>query len=309
VSQFPVSEDIGKNEASVYNQNMNFEHKKESSIKKQESENVESGMKQDIELATRAGEGKARALEELYQGFFGSEENCEIFARHIPNEIYDRENATIVDAGSSQGTLGNYVREKFRKNGSDARLVMIDTNAVAMKQSSVQAEKIEASLMETPLASETADLVILRSVLQYVEPKYQAKILEEIKRILKPGGILVSQFCSYDTQEQANCFNGLFDVAKRRVNFCGKEEGIDLHRKIFDKIEEIADGPTLYETFDEFFVRRINAPEEQMKEAKEYIRQNIEGLQGVLTHHEEPYAWQIPYTIVTCKKTKNIIEK
>ena len=60
-----------------------------------------SGMKQDIETAKRAAEGKGKALEQLYGGFFGSRENCELFAQNVPDELYEIKNPTIVDAGSS----------------------------------------------------------------------------------------------------------------------------------------------------------------------------------------------------------------
>lgn len=264
-----------------------------------------SARQQDIETAKKAADDKnQKKLEDLYQGFFGSKENCELLAQYIPEELYSLESPTIVDAGSSQGILGNYVREEFAKRGSKPRLVMIDTNSVAMKQSQVQAEKIVGNLTESPLISESADLVILRSVLQYVAMEEQIKILEEINRILKPGGVLLSQFCSYATQKQAEYFNELFISAKRKVAFCGKEEGIKMHQQIFDVITE-AEGPTLHETFDEFFKQRINAPNSQIEEAEKYISEHTEELDGVLTSKEKPYSWEIPYTIAICKKRQN----
>lgn len=277
-----------------------FEYKNNSEGKKDEL--IESATDQDIEMARRAAEGKGKILEELYQGFFGSKENCEIFAHDIPQEMFDRNPATIVDAGSSQGILGNYIKEQFLSRGSSAELIMLDTNDIAMKQSPVMAEKVNADLRENPLRNESADIVILRSVLQYAKPDDQVLILKEIRRILKTDGVLVSQFCSYDSQKEAECFNNLFAIAKRSVNFCGKKELIKLHEEIFSEIVKVAEGPTLYETFDEFFKERINATQEQIIKSKEYIRQNIEEMNGIFTNKKDPYAWKIPYTILTCKK-------
>jgi len=143
-------------------------------------QNMHSAIKQDIETAKRAAAGKGKALEKLYGGFFGSRKNCEIFAENIPSEILKLENPTIVDAGSSQGILGNYIREKFIAGGKKAKLVMVDLNKVAMEQSPVQADKVVGNLVENPLCDESADIVILRSVLQYVEKKDQAEILKQI---------------------------------------------------------------------------------------------------------------------------------
>lgn len=265
-----------------------------------------SVQKQDIETTKRAIEGRGQKLEELYSGFFGSRENCEKFAQLVPEEFYQRENAVIVDAGSKQGTLGNYMREKFQEHGSDAKLIMIDTDLESMKKSPVEAEKIEGDLLENPLPNETADLIILRSVLQYMTPENQRELLDGLRRNLKPGGILVSQFGSYDTQTQADAFNGIFMCAKRPVNFCGKNEGVELHKSVFGKVAEVSDGPTLHETLDDFFVARIAAPEDQIEAAKKYISENIETLGNVLTKKEDPYAWQIPYTIVRCEKSEDM---
>lgn len=269
----------------------------------QEKDLAESARRQDIETAKRALGGKgAKALEEMYQGFFGSRENCEMFAQHIPEAMYATEHPVIVDAGSSQGILGNYVREKFEQHGRNAELILIDTNAIAMEQSPVQATKIVGNLVENPLPSESVDLVILRCVLQYAEAKDQIRILEEIKRVLKPGGVLMSQFAECERQEQADAINRLFGLV-RRVRFCGKEEGIELHKSVFGNVDEVKEGPTLFESFDDFYVDRIQASNEKIAEAKQYIREHIDEFGNVLTSKADPYAWKIDCTIVRCKKT------
>ena len=270
----------------------------------EEKELIQSARQQDIETAKRAAEsGDGKALESLYKGFFGSRENCELVAKLIPEDVYSISHPTIVDAGSSQGILGNYVREKFTERGGNAELVMIDTNSVAMKNSPVEASKVEGDLIHNPLANESADVVILRSVLQYAEPRDQARILGEIHRVLKPGGVLLSQFASWDKQSQADVMNKLFMIANRRTSFFGTEEGIEMHKKMFDEVES-GEGPTLYETFDDFFVTRINASQEVIQEAKKYIHEHVEELEGVLTNTEDPFSWKMPFSILVCRKAK-----
>lgn len=268
----------------------------------QEKDLAESARRQDIETAQRATKGNT-ALEGLYQGFFGSRENCEMFAQHIPESMYAIEHPVIVDAGSSQGTLGNYVREKFEQHGRSAELILVDTNDVAMEQSPVWATKIVGNLIESPLPEASADIIILRSVLQYAETKDQIRILEGIKCALKPEGILLSQFVSYDSQEQADVVNRIFSPV-RRVKFCGKEEGVAMHKAVFGEVDEVAAGPTLYESFDDFFVTRIQASEGVVAEAKKYIGEHVDELGDVLMSKEDPYSWKMDYTIVRCKKTK-----
>lgn len=113
---------------------------------------------------------------------------------------------------------------------------------------------------------------------------------------------MVSQFGSFEDKKQAEAFNGIFGFSQREVSFSGKEECIALHKQIFDEISRISDGPTLHETFDEFFTARVNASQEQIRKAKKYISENIEELGEALVRKEDPYAWKIPYTIITCKK-------
>ncbi|EKD24457.1 MAG: hypothetical protein ACD_81C00011G0002 [uncultured bacterium] len=271
-----------------------------------------SAITQDIETTRRAAEGKGKKLEELYKGFFGSKENCGKFTELIPEEMYGEAaqnimgDYTIVDAGSSQGTLGNYVREKFvQKGGKGIKLVMVDTNGLAMEMSPVEAdEKIVGNLLESVLPPESARVIILRSVLQYMEPKEQKKVLSNLFKALKPGGILVSQFGSYETQEQADMMNTLFGFAERRVCFCGKEEGIKIHKDMFVTVDEVKEGPVPEETFDEFFVDRVNATPEQIAKAKQFISEHVDAFGDALTSTTEPYAWQIPYTLVRCKKNQ-----
>ena len=258
---------------------------------------------QDKAMTRRAIEGDGQALEQLYSGFFGNRENCEIFARLVPDEFYTRGNAVIVDAGSSQGTLGNYMREKFQAHGARARLIMVDTNATAMANSPVEAEKIEGDLLENPLPNESADLIILRSVLQYMGPDDQRRLLEGLYRALKPGGILVSQFAAFGSHVQAETFNDVFlRTAKRPVHFISRQEGLALHESVFGGVAEVSGGPTLFETFDDFFVHRLAASGEQIDTAKRVVGENVAALGDVLINREDPYSWEIPYTIVRCEK-------
>ena len=258
---------------------------------------------QDKAMAERAASGDGQALEQLYSGFFGSRENCEVFARLVPEEFYARGNTVIVDAGSSQGTLGNYMREKFQEHGSRARLIMVDTNATAMANSPVEAKKIKGDLLENPLPNESADLIILRSVLQYMGPDDQRRLLEGLYRALKPGGMLVSQFAAFGSHAQAETFNDVFlRTANRPVHFISRQEGLALHESVFGGVAEVSAGPTLFEAFDDFFVHRLAASGERIEAAKRVIGENVAALGDVLISREDPYSWEIPYTIVRCEK-------
>ena len=265
--------------------------------------NLNSAQRQDIETAQQARTTERGRLENLYEGFFNSRTQCKLFTQAIPPEFFRQTNPIILDAGSSQGTLGGYLQEKCTRQGNSAQIILLDTNEIALKDSPIHAEKIVGDLMHIPLRPASVDLVALRSVLHYATPDDQHKILTELYRTLKPGGILVSQFGAFTNQEQANTFNGIFAHAQRNVFFCGQQEGLQLHQKIFDEVTISPNQPTLKETFDEFFTLRVPTTAEQQTQAQVYIKARAKALSTILIHSEPPYSWHIPYSIVTCKKS------
>ncbi|MCS7311957.1 MAG: methyltransferase domain-containing protein [Acidobacteria bacterium] len=50
---------------------------------------------------------------------------------------------------------------------------------------------IQGDVFRLPVASEVADLVLLRHLLIFIQPRYHDKILAEVHRVLRPGGRLV----------------------------------------------------------------------------------------------------------------------
>lgn len=242
---------------------------------------------------------KGTTLEQLYGGYFGSAENCAFVAEHIPSRLFSLETPTIVDVGASQGTLGEYVREQFLEYGSKPRLILVDLNESALHNSEVQAEKIVSDAKRVPLQDASVDIALLRSVLHYESAiENQKKILEEMYRILIPGGILVSQFGSFPNEEDTDAFNNMFRSFGRDVNFVSRGAGIEMHKSVFSEIAKITDGPSLTETMDEFAVRMSG----QVAEANTYISEHLDELKGVLVNPVPPYAWRVPFTIVSCAK-------
>jgi len=259
-----------------------------------------SALSQDREMLERG-----MRMEELYDGYFSSRKNCQAILPHIPREMFEIKNPVIIDAGSSEGTLGVFVKEEFKKHGCNPRLILIDANATALEKSKAVAEKVVANLKNlSSIKSESINLVLLRSVLQYEDYDRQAMILKEILRILSSGGILVSQFGSIPTRHsnlEVSMFNGIFENFGRKVTFCSTLRGIALHGKIFSNISSAGIGPTLYESLTDFS-HRVNASSDEISKAEEYIKEYALFFDHMLTSKQPPYAWKIPYTIVSCRK-------
>ena len=260
--------------------------------------NNNTALKQDLLMVKRGIK-----IEKLYGGYFGSIENCKTILPHIPKSMFSIKNIAIVDAGSSEGTLGIFVRNEFIKHGGNPYLVLVDTNATSLENSTADDEKIVADFRKrTPLERNSINIVLLRSVLQYVDPEDQESILKEIYRILTPGGILISQHGSFANRIEAGAFNGIFKSFGRKVYFHEKSQWLGLHKKVFGDISIISQAPTLYESMQDF-TDRINASHSEVLAAEGYISRNRIFLENVLTKKEATSAWKIPFITVSCHKT------
>ena len=128
---------------------------------------------------------------------------------HIPNEVLDvsygcgnpaaladiQKGETIVDLGAGGG-IDCFIAA--RKLGKEGRVIGIDMTDEMLEKARDNAKKVAHSLgydivefrvgniMEMPVESSSVDLVISNCVINLTEDK--AKVLEEIYRILKPGG-------------------------------------------------------------------------------------------------------------------------
>ncbi|MDP2655562.1 MAG: methyltransferase domain-containing protein [bacterium] len=258
------------------------------------AEKIRPSIDQDKEMVAKNIE-----LEKLYGGYFGNPENCAPFIEHLPQDLFSNKTPVILDAGSSQGVVGEYVSNEFIKRGSTPRLILMDTNDAALKKSFVATEKIVADLKNIPLGDSSINLALLRSVLHYESDiGEQKKILRELYRVLSSEGVLVSQFASFDNEETANAFNRMFKFLKRNVGFVSKESGIKMHEEVFGTIYKVSSAASLNESITEFGQR---VGRDEIKRAKQYIEEHIGELSGILTN-DNPFAWKIPFTIVSCKK-------
>jgi radical SAM protein with 4Fe4S-binding SPASM domain len=137
---------------------------------------------------------------------------------HIPNEVLDvsygcgnpaalaaiKKSETIVDLGAGGG-IDCFIAAK--KVGKKGRVIGIDMTDEMLDKARIGAKKVAevlgydivefraGNIMEMPIEDNSVDLVISNCVINLTEDK--AKVLEEIYRILKPGGrYLISDIVS-----------------------------------------------------------------------------------------------------------------
>ncbi len=129
--------------------------------------------------------------------------------KHIPNEVLEvsygcgnpaaladiKEGETIVDLGAGGG-IDCFIAAK--KLGRKGKVIGIDMTDEMVEKATINAEKVakvlgynvvefrKGNIMELPVESNSVDLVISNCVINLTEDK--TKVLDEIFRILKPGG-------------------------------------------------------------------------------------------------------------------------
>lgn len=99
------------------------------------------------------------------------------------------EKKVVVDVGSSFGWLENEVIKLNPK-----RLIGIELDKSAVDFARIQVKKAEflvGSALDIPIPKNFADIVILFDVIEHVPKGTEDKVLSEINRVLKKGGILL----------------------------------------------------------------------------------------------------------------------
>ncbi|MEK7616895.1 MAG: class I SAM-dependent methyltransferase [Patescibacteria group bacterium] len=129
-------------------------------------------------------------------------------AKRIVEELQLKNMEKILDVGCGNG----YYLNLLNKLGFELILVGIDNDGRALKDARKlirdnKVKLISANANKLPLESRSFDKVILSEVIEHVED--EQKVLSEIYRVLKPGGVMVLTTCNKD-------YPFLWDP----VNFC-----------------------------------------------------------------------------------------
>ena len=106
---------------------------------------------------------------------------------HIVKKIPKDSGIKILDAGCGEGHL----LEKILKANSRAKVFGIDITKVALEKAKIRCPKME-SLSDTGFQSGFFDVVTCTEVLEHIY-EYK-KVIGELKRILKPDGLLIITF-------------------------------------------------------------------------------------------------------------------
>lgn len=264
---------------------------------------IENGKQDSAAVSAEQDEAMVKggtALEQLYEGYFGSEANCAFVLEHIPEKIFALPEPVILDAGSSRGTFGEFVAARYAERGAHPHLILADLNEAALRNVETEASRVVSNIRELPFRDSSVDLVLMRSVLHYeATADAQQQLLAEAHRVLRSGGVLISQFGAFGTPAEADAFNAMFRAFGRYVLFPTRESGVALHEKVFGSVDLVTEGPSLTETMHEFSIRMSGA---EAGKAAEYIESHRDELKTILVNDKPPYAWRVPFVLVSCSK-------
>lgn len=172
-------------------------------------------------------------------------------------ELYDaienRENAVILDLGSGEGRSTLELKQAY----PSAKIVAFDLNLLGLEKTTDKISgRVQGTVLELPFAKESVDGVVLCGVMTNITDKNPAiaikarkKVIGEVSRVLKPGGICVLSDFNRDhplSNYPVNYFRhqlitgeygtiAVFDPAAH-INFIGKSD---------DEVALLAKSPKL----------------------------------------------------------------
>jgi SAM-dependent methyltransferase len=113
----------------------------------------------------------------------------------------------MLDVGCGEGY---YVRDAMNE-GINAYGIDISTHAIENALAEVKDRITFGSITEIPFADEEFDIMTAFDVIEHIDPKYTSNMVEEIRRVLKPDGIIII------TTPNSNFGSWVFDLTHINV--------------------------------------------------------------------------------------------
>lgn len=108
--------------------------------------------------------------------------------------LYLKQGDTLLDAGCGSGHLSRFLAEQ----NPHARIIGCDASSDRLKQAAEAAspirnlEFIHSDLAQLAFENETFDVIACRFVFHHLSSTHRVRVIQELHRVLKPGGRIVS---------------------------------------------------------------------------------------------------------------------
>ena len=140
----------------------------------------------------------------------------------------------ILEAMSGTALLS----KEIHVNYPECKLYALDFSRGMLNFAADQIHKIQASVLAMPFANHSFDIIFLRSALYDLPKRFQLKGLQEIRRVLKPGGRFIFQtyYSPKGIGDTLNKIVNMKDLVSGQYQDIGRE-----HPRYFATLEELTE--------------------------------------------------------------------
>jgi SAM-dependent methyltransferase len=258
-------------------------------------------------------------LGKYHDGYFGKEEIASVFGdaiMEIVDEIPDK--PVILGIGSGPGLPEILVKRLLEDHGKIPTLILSDKIEEAMGkhyegfEPGENTEKRVFDNKNMSIEDGTIDIVIARSSIHYERRnKYRIKILEEVKRVLKKGGVFLNQELAISSQEEALFVKKERALAGKYASYITVEEEHKMYDTVFGKenvrLAKVQPSP-LYDDAKNF-CERFKIPDEKRKKMIKKIigyitKKNIRNMPNIILEKNAGFRHIRPFQLIVAKKQK-----
>lgn len=155
---------------------------------------------------------------------------------------------SVLDIGFGFGqAIINFSKAGFTTYALDNSQELLDALAARVAKENVKMTILKSEATSIPLPDNSLDLVILTEVLEHVVPYEQ--LVDEIYRVLKPGGYLILSVPTYSTEQIYTFLNKDYPKSATHVNLFRKsylKKMFTRHRFQVIKVKNENFRPALY---------------------------------------------------------------
>lgn len=118
----------------------------------------------------------------------------------------------ILDVGSGTGFIFNYLPESMQ----DSQLIALDSSFEMLQQQTLSVQCVQATAEQLPFPTKSVDIVIASQLLHWCENPLL--VLKEMKRILRPNGLLLFSTLGTDTLHELRASFAAADLQHEHVH-------------------------------------------------------------------------------------------
>jgi len=228
----------------------------------------------------------------------------------------------ILEIGAGDGIVGKFLQEYLEAKGVKVEMTLSDFNENVLrevqKNGKYTFDAVVADNKALPFKGEAFDIVLARSVTHYeLTDAEEIKVLEEVKRSLKEGGMFIDQTPSFPTNIEVDLWKRVNALVGRGANMKTTDKTEAMLKNVFgvDNVKRAEEQPPkIHQDEQSFVVRhRLKSDAEKALTQDQVITQARAIIEDIsveerpdFTVSKDGFAWEVTFTIFTCKKEQEV---